>query len=211
MDCVILVHGIGRTRFSMKSLESRFVKNNYRVINWSYQSTKKDITSIAENLHAIYSLHASDNDSIHFVTHSMGGLVLRRLLRLHKLPKLGKIVMIAPPNNGSESARRFFHHKFINFIFGPAAQELSDGDYINSMCETPEKGVMVIAGSRSMDIKNPLSLLTTHFLSKPNDGTVTVEETKLEAMDKFVTINDSHTFIASNPAVINEALNFINA
>lgn len=195
----------------MKSLQSRFVKNSYRVVNWSYQSTQKDLTSIAENLYAVYSLHSMDTNNIHFVTHSMGGLVIRRLLRLHKLPKLGRIVMIAPPNNGSESARRFFHHKFINFIFGPAAQELSDGEYINSMCETPEKGVMVIAGSRSVDIKNPLSLLTQTFLAKPNDGTVTVEETKLGVMDKFISIDDSHTFIASNPLVINEALNFINA
>jgi pimeloyl-ACP methyl ester carboxylesterase len=209
-QCVILIHGLGRGKGSMSKLSNALTKEGFDVISWSYDSMNNSITDIAILLTQVIMLNSKYHEKVHFVTHSMGGIVLRRALnKLFEFNNLGKIVMIAPPNNGSAAARIIINNPAFNFIFGPAGQELKNKNYLDEICTVPKCKFMVIAGTKSKDIKNPTSWITGNILEKPNDGTVSVEETKLPGMDSFFQVDDSHTVIMNNKDVIEETIKYL--
>jgi triacylglycerol lipase len=208
-NCVILVHGLGRLKSSMSKLEKAFIAAGFDVVNWSYTSTKLNITDIAHSLYSVFKVNSENYRNVYFVTHSLGGIVVRRMMAIFNMKDLGGIVMIAPPNNASVFARWILKYPIIKTIMGPAGQELMNRKQIEKICAVPESGVMVIAGTKCFSVNNPNSWISQAILKKPHDGTVTVEETKLSNMEKFITIKDSHTYIASNPVVIKEAVEFL--
>src|SRR6266550_5882203 len=123
-DYVVLVHGLGRTAWSMKRLDWTLTTKGYRVINASYPSTRLSIQD-SDNawLAGLLQERAFDRKAkIHFVTHSLGGIVLRQYLSEHQLENLGRVVMLAPPNHGSELADRFQHDYLYRRLTGPAGQ-----------------------------------------------------------------------------------------
>jgi len=208
-NCVILVHGLGRLKSSMSKLEKAFIAAGFDVVNWSYASTKLNITDIAHKLYDVFKINSENYSNVYFVTHSLGGIVVRRMMAIFNMKDLGGIVMIAPPNNASAFARWILKYPIIKTIMGPAGQELMDRKHIKKICALPKSGVMVIAGTKSLSINNPNSWVSQSVLKKPHDGTVTVEETKLPNMEKFITVKAAHTFIASNQDVIKEAVEFL--
>jgi triacylglycerol lipase len=125
------------------------------------------------------------------------------------MKNLDGIVMIAPPNNASAFARWILKYPIIKTIMGPAGQELMSQKHIEKICAVPKHGVMIIAGTKCLNINNPNSWISQTVLKRPHDGTVTVEETKLPNMEKFITVKASHTFIASNPVVIKKTVEFL--
>ena len=209
LDCIILIHGLDRLKSSMTKLEKAFISADFNVVNWSYSSTKLNITEIAHNLYYVFKINSENHNNVFFVAHSLGGIVVRRMMSVFNIKKLDGFVMIAPPNNASAFARWILKYPIIKTIMGPAGQELMNKKYIEKICAIPESGVMVIAGTRCLSINNPNSWLSQSVLKKPHDGTVTVEETKLLNMEKFITVKDSHTFIPSNPKVIKESVEFL--
>ncbi len=100
-DCVILIHGLGRLKSSMGKLEQAFINADFDVINWSYPSTKLNITNTAFKLHDVVKRNSGYYNNVYFVTHSLGGIVVRRMMKIFKIKNLDGIVMIAPPNNAS--------------------------------------------------------------------------------------------------------------
>ena len=110
----------------MKGLEWALSRHGYRVINVSYPSTRLSIEELADDcLTVLLQERASDRTvKIHFVTHSLGGIVLRQYLSENQLENLGRVVMLAPPNRGSELADRLQHNYFYRFFTGPAGQQL---------------------------------------------------------------------------------------
>jgi triacylglycerol lipase len=206
---VILVHGLGRLPTSLWTIERTLRLQDYPVSNWGYTSLRNTLTESASQLQKAYTTVAQTTDRVDFVTHSMGGLVVRRLLALSVLPKLGKIVMIAPPNNGSVVAQRLLENPLAQSILGPAAMELCDADYLHKICAVPTTPVMIIAGTKARDLRNPVSLFSQSFLQEPHDGTVTVRETKLPNMDRFVEVPDCHTWLVNHPQTLREITTFL--
>ena len=153
-QCVILIHGLGRGKGSMRKIAKVLSKSKFDIVNWSYDSVSKQIIDIATILGQVIMMNSKYHDKVHFVTHSMGGIILRRALdKLCDFNKLGRIVMIAPPNNGSVVARFVINNPVLKYVFGPAGEELKDGSYLNEICGIPTCKFMVIAGTKSKDIK----------------------------------------------------------
>ncbi len=206
---VILIHGLGRYPTSLSKIARTLRRHQHQVLNWPYASLRQTLSAAAEDLYPAYLQLAEGAAQVDVVTHSMGGIVLRRLLALTALPKLGRIVMIAPPNNGSLVARRMLDNPLVRTVLGPAAQELCDGAQLLASCALPENPLMVIAGTKSRDMRNPISLLTSSFLDEPSDGTVTVAETRLPRMDQFVEVFDCHTWLMNHSQTIHALVEFL--
>ncbi len=205
-DYVVLLHGMGRTTRSMQKMEKHFLTHGFRVVNLAYPSTRKPIETLAtEYLGAalVAQCHQPDR-KIHFVTHSLGGIVLAYYLQNHALPNLGRVVMLAPPMQGSELTDRWHRHALYQFIIGPAGQQLgtAPSSFPNKL--GPAKFELgVIAGNRTI---NPW---TSHIIPGDDDGKVAVVRAKAAGMQDFIVVPRTHTFIMRDRGVINQALCFI--
>jgi len=207
-DYVVLLHGLIRSSTAMKRLEWAFKDAGYRVINIDYSSTKQSIEDTAAiTLDGILKERVKEPVAkIHFVTHSLGGIILREYLANHQLANLGRVVMIAPPNHGSELVDKFRHWPFFKFFTGPAGQELgTDPGSVPQQLPPAHFELGVIAGDRTL---NPFY---SWFIPGPDDGKVSVASTRLEGMDDFIVVHSSHTYLPWRRQVVQESLRFVNA
>lgn len=203
-DCVVLLHGLARTKHSMSKLALVLEKNHYKVINDNYPSTQKTIHALAEEdlpiiINKCLNYHPKHID---FVTHSLGSLILQDYLLHHPLPQLQYIVMLAPPNHGSPMADLLQNNWLVRPILGPSLPELTTKK--NNLSDTFKQGkIGIIAGNYSF---NPIAKWVFH---EPNDGSVAVASTQMRYMDDFIVLPVSHTFIMKNQQVNEAVLNFI--
>ncbi len=203
---VILLHGMGRTRFSMYSLEKYFKRQGYQVLNESYDSRSKPIEVIAEEHigQLLQSINISDVEAVHFVTHSLGGIMLRHYLSHHKVEKLGRIVMIAPPNQGSEVAELYRDKLWYKLATGKPGQQLyiNNNPLLEQLKPVPaDVGIMI--GTKSSDP------WFNHAFAGPHDGKVSVESAQLPEMKDFITVKHGHTFIMNNKKVQQQIEHFL--
>ena len=129
-DYVVLLHGLGRTAVSMSRLRSFLGKQGYQVINVTYPSTRFPIELLSDVwLHRLLENRIVDPKArVHFVTHSLGGIIVRHYLSKHSMENLGRVVMLAPPNHGSEIIDRLQASSFTRNLLGPTRLELGTGD-----------------------------------------------------------------------------------
>ena len=196
-DYVILMHGLGRTPLSMKRIEWTLQKQNYRVINVRYPSTRISIQDAADHwLGDVLKNQVTDPTAkIHFVAHSLGGIVLRQYLSNHEIKNLGRVVMLAPPNHGSELAERLRNNCLYRLTTGPAGQQLGICDSSLPRQLGPANFELgVIAGDRSL---NPLF---SAWIPGPDDGKVSVRSAQMPGAD-FLLVHHSHTWMAWSPKV----------
>lgn len=204
MDTVILLHGIARTHRSMKPLEKALCNEGYRVLNIHYPSRHNTVEDNADFVyHQIISFLPHGEGKMHFVSHSMGGLVIRELLGKYTLSPIGHIVMIAPPNQGSEVADLLKNNYIYQQLFGPAGQQLTTEVARNNPFPLLEHSVGIIAGNLCIE---PLSYF---LLPRPHDGRVTVNSTKLAQMRDHIVIRSSHPFIMRNKHTIQQVRHFL--
>lgn len=205
-ETVILLHGYGRTSLSMWSLESRLKDAGYTVHNLGYPSMRKTPGELVEFLDRELTACCREAPRVHFVTHSLGGILARVYLADHHPPNLGRVVMLAPPNQGSELADTANGLSLLHPLLGPTVIQLgTDGNSLPNRLPLPWYEVGIIAG---IDDFNPLGNL---FVSEPSDGTVSVASTRLDGMHDFVTVRKSHTFIMHSADVAAYVIHFLKS
>lgn len=197
-ECVILLHGLGRTSISMLNLEAHLVEAGYRTVNYGYPSRYEKIEQIAK-VHvpdAVSQCNSTSSGKIHFVTHSLGGIVIRQYLQTHELPTGSRIVMLSPPNHGSELPDRYKDESWYQWYTGPAGQQLTtkEGSLPNSL-KPINVEIGVIAGTKSMG-----SWLSS-IIPGADDGVVSVKSTRLDEMKDFLLVPRTHTFIMESAEV----------
>jgi triacylglycerol lipase len=209
IETVVLLHGIGQSHRSMILLKRRLEREGYNVLSISYPSTKKTLKELALHL---YDNSLDDNfwqqwDKVHFVTHSMGGLVAREYLAMYKeaIPgeRLSRVVMLAPPLGGSEISDLLSSNPFFQWLFGPAGAELTTKH--QSKIESDiyyELGI--IAGAKAWPY-----FISSQVIPGANDGRVSVASTKTRAMTDHAVTNSSHAFIMNKKAVQNLIIAFL--
>ena len=203
---VILLHGIGKSSKIMRKMHDHLLIHGYKPHNINYPSTKKPVEELAEYIYQrVKQLIRANDCKLHFIGHSMGAIILRFMLQKYPLKNLGRVVMLAPPNKGSEVVDFFLKFAFFRKWFGPAAQQLttSNNKLLEQLTE-PKYEVGIIAGDYSVD-----KLYSWLLLDKPNDGKVTVESTKLNGSKDHIVLHASHPFIPKNKSVMQQTTYFI--
>ena len=207
-ETVILLHGLCRTSRSMAKMERALTNAGYQVQNVSYPSRTAHIQKLADDAigKAVANCRRDGVTKIDFVTHSLGGILVRSYLARHALPELGRVVMLAPPNQGSEVVDKLGWTFVFKWLNGPAGNELGTGT--NS---TPNQlgpvnyPVGVIAGDRSINWINSL------LIPGADDGKVSIERTKLAGMSDHIVIHTAHPFIMKNREAIRQTIQFLRS
>lgn len=206
-ECVVLLHGLSRTDFSMQRLEGALEDIGYSVANIGYDSRHHSIeelagTAVKQGTDLCRALQA---ERIHFATHSLGGILVRYYLDRHDIGELGRVVMMAPPNGGSELIDVFGEWPGFGLVSGEPAQQLgTKAGSVPARLGPVRFELGVIAGTRSL---NPLTSMT---LPDDDDGKVTVENTKVEGMRDFIALPYTHTFIMVRQEAIEQAIHFLD-
>jgi len=202
---VFFLHGLGRTSASMFLLKHRLEKQGYEVISNSYTSTDAGIDEHVMWLDEQLSLCCHDDSThLHFVTHSLGGIVLRVYLKNHEVANLGRVVMLAPPSQGSELADFLKNWEVYRMTAGPSGQEIgTDDDSVPKLLGPVDFELGVIAGMRSL---NPFY---SSIIPGPDDGKVSVERARVEGMSDFILVDHSHTFIMNASDVAAQVFAFL--
>ncbi|MFA5947539.1 MAG: alpha/beta hydrolase [Candidatus Gracilibacteria bacterium] len=205
-DCIFLLHGLARSSKSMEPLAKSLNDIGYTTINIKYSSTKYNIETLSEKfLKPIVNEYCTEkNKKINFVTHSLGGIVVRQFLSKNTLENLNKIIMIAPPNKGSEIADFVTKIPIVRSFYGPALKQLgTDKNSLPLKIIDSQYTLGIIAGNISY---NPLF---SYFLPDKDDGKVSVEKTKMNLMTDFIEVKSTHTFIMQNKKVIELVKKFL--
>ncbi len=206
-ECVVVLHGLIRTASSMETMHEALLDEGFDAINVDYPSRDYTIEELApmvidqglDYCHAI-----PTTESIHFVAHSLGGILIRQYLSEQEIPELGRVVMLAPPNQGSVAADKMTRVPGYDWLNGPTGRQLGKGEGSVPLALGPaEFELGIIAGTRSIDP------VTSAVLPDPDDGRVSVEDTKLEGMADHVVVDHSHAFIMRMKKPITLTIRFL--
>jgi len=212
-DYVVLIHALVKCSWGMYKLEKSLASEGYEVINPSYLTRKYNIEDLAQKFleKTLRKFCTDPKKKIHFVTHSLGAIIVRKYLETNSRLNIGRIVMIAPPNRGSEFAdflkSNFFTKKLYKIIFGPVGLQLGarKNSYVNTRLEkTIKYETGVIAGNYCL---NPFA---PFFIKGANDGLVSVSSTKIKGMKDHITLPCGHKFIISSEECLNQVSYFLN-
>ena len=205
-ECVILLHGIVRTSRSMHKMEKSLLAHGYQVANWSYPSRQQPIHILAEEAipAAIATCSGASVQRISFVTHSMGGILIRYYLANHEIEDLGRVVMLSPPNQGSELIDFWSDWPGFELINGPAGYQLgTDTNSLPLQLGPANFEVGIITG------KNTTNPLFSLIIPGDDDGKVSVESAQLEGMADFLVVPEAHSFIMRDDMVIQQLTYFL--
>ena len=206
--CVILLHGLGRTPLSMLPLKFTLDLAGYRTVNQGYPSLVQPIEELAGThvAEALAKCASAPDAPVHFVAHSLGGILVRQYLQDHDIPDGSRMVMLGPPNHGSELVDEFADEPWFT-VMGPAALQLGTGaGGLPANLEPVNLEIGIIAGTRtSFDAL----LLQSAPLPEPNDGKVSLDSAGLPEMQDFLVVDETHTFILTDGDVLEQVVAFL--
>lgn len=203
-SCVILLHGLARSENSMSKMENKLVEHDYRVINDGYPSRDYNIEELAEKAIAPALEKCADDSEVSFVTHSLGGILIRRYLSTNNVSKLAHVVMLGPPNRGSEVVDKLGDVPGFHFINGDAGMQLGTGSLsVPNRLGPVSFDLGIIAGNRS------INLILSTLIPGEGDGKVSIERTKIEGMSDHIEISTSHPFMMANDEVIAQVIYYL--
>ena len=202
---VVLLHGLARTRFSMSGLASHLERAGFTTWSCTYPSRRLSIAGSAERIADAIARDLPSGRPLAAVTHSLGGILIRHVAE--RIP-FARVVMLAPPNQGSRLSRALRDGPIYRWFFGKAGQELA----VIPVVSEAEPGLWpalppstaVIAGTRADRSWNPTGWVSRRSRifapGEPNDGTLAVAETQIEGMAAFATVDASHSWIMNHRA-----------
>jgi pimeloyl-ACP methyl ester carboxylesterase len=204
-ESVVLLHGLGRTAAAMDPLAEQLRAAGFETHNLDYPSTDHTPAELVAWLDdALTSCCEHTQGALHFVTHSLGGILVRAQLEAKRPAQLGRVVLIAPPNHGSEIVDSLAGNALFEAALGPTGSALGTGpDSFPNRIGPPDYEVGVIAGSESI---SPVGAV---LLPDQNDGTVSVESTRLEGAADFILVQANHSFIMQDAEVAEQVIHFL--
>jgi pimeloyl-ACP methyl ester carboxylesterase len=204
---VVLLHGIGVGSWTLKKLERTLQRRGFATLNLDYSSRRKPIEELAEEVHAPIAKFAEQCDgAIHFVAHSMGGLLTRVYLSRHRPARLGRVVMLGTPNGGSEVADLLKDLSLYRAAFGPAGLQLATTqDPVLADLPLPDYAIGIIAGCRTI-----APIASAFILPRPNDGRVSVARSKLAGMADHIVVNAFHAALPRHTVAIEQTIAFLH-
>jgi hypothetical protein len=205
-ECVILLHGLARTSGSMEKMKRVLVQEGYYTVNVDYPSRSYPIEELATTIipAAINDCGSQGSAKIHFVTHSLGGILVRYHMAHDKLASLGRVVMLSPPNQGTEAVDKLRNLPGFRWINGPAGQQLGTDDAgIPARLPPVNFEAGVIAGDRTINFINSM------LIPGKDDGKVSLKRAQVEGMTDFIITHHSHPFIMKADDVIEQAVYFL--
>jgi len=200
---VVLIHGILRSSKCMSAMAETLEQAGFHTFQFDYPSTQVSIPDAAEYLHqTIESLEGIEELSI--VAHSMGGLVTRAYFAEHHDPRFRRVVMVGTPNHGAELADLVHRNFLVRTAAGPGGRQLvTDPEGLIPSLPAPKCEFAIIAGARN----NPAGW--NPFIPGDDDGTVTVESTRLVGAADFSTVQTTHTSLLRNREALDQTLRFL--
>ena len=203
-DNVILLHGLLRSDKSMQKMESILNERGYCVQNVSYESTRHEIATLAQQAIEPALARCPKDQTVHFVTHSLGGILVRQYLSQRQIENLGRVVMLGPPNQGSEVVDKLADFPGFHFVNGDAGLQLGTGETsVPNQLGAANFDLGIIAGTQS------INLILSSMIPGTDDGKVSVENTKLEGMSDHLEMKVTHPFMMRNNDVIEQVIYYL--
>lgn len=204
-ETVVLLHGLSRTSASMERMERSLTSAGYHVCNIDYPSREHTIATLARDyVVPRIAACAPAGERVHFVTHSLGGIVVRQLAASGAVPNIGRVVMLGPPNGGSEVVDAMGEWRLFRMVNGPAGSELGTADSSTPRrLGAPTFPLGVIAGTRSVN------WILSLIIPGQDDGKVAVRNARLEGMRDFAEVRAAHPFLMNDQDAIAMTIRFL--
>lgn len=204
--CVVLLHGLNGSTRATRNAQRMLVAAGYHVVNEAYRSRSDTIEGLARHVmpDRLDKCRATGARQVHFIAHSMGGMLVRYYLKHHRVSELGRVVMVGPPNQGTELVDRLSFIPLFKLVGGRAARQLgTDPESLPQQLGKVNFELGVIAGSHTL---NPIYSL---LIPGPDDGQVAVERTKVRGMKDFLLVPFDHTLMMRKDEVIEQMIHFL--
>lgn len=206
-ECVVLLHGLNRSWRTMRKMAASLQLEGFSTANVDYPSSTTTIEELAPAVvdEGLQQCRQTGATTIHFVTHSMGGILVRYAQAQEPIPDLGRVVMLGPPNQGSEVIDKTKNWPGIEIFSGQAGLQLgTDEESIPLQLGPVDFELGVIAGTGTT---NPF--MSAWMLPAEDDGKVTVARTQVEGMDDFKIVENSHFAMMKSDSVIVATTRFL--